>query len=62
MLNYHLYSQKVLPEYVYSKNAFDSNFVGSIAGCMIIFVAIVSAATVAIGFAEYFAANDILTT
>ena len=47
---------KSAAEYVYSKNAFDSNFVGSIAGCMIIFVAIVSAATVAIGFAEYFAA------
>ena len=45
---------KSAAEYVYSKNAFDSNFVGSIAGCMIIFVAIVSAATVAIGFAEYF--------
>jgi basic amino acid/polyamine antiporter, APA family len=44
---------KSAAEYVYSKNAFDSNFVGSIAGCMIIFVAIVSAATVAIGFAEY---------
>ena len=47
---------KSAAEYVYSKNAFDSNFVGSIAGCMIIFVAIVSAATVAIGFAEYLTA------
>jgi APA family basic amino acid/polyamine antiporter len=47
---------KSAAEYVYSKNAFDSNLVGSIAGCMIIFVSIVSAATVAIGFAEYFAA------
>jgi APA family basic amino acid/polyamine antiporter len=35
---------KSAAEYVYSKNAFDSNFIGSIAGCMIIFVAIVSAA------------------
>lgn len=47
---------KSAAEYVYSKNAFDSNFVGSIAGCMIIFVAVVSAATVAIGFAEYLTA------
>jgi APA family basic amino acid/polyamine antiporter len=47
---------KSAAEYVYSKNAFDSNFIGSIAGCMIIFVAIVSAATVAIGFAEYLTA------
>jgi basic amino acid/polyamine antiporter, APA family len=47
---------KSAAEYVYSKNAFDSNFVGSIAGCMIIFVAIVSAATVAVGFAEYLTA------
>jgi basic amino acid/polyamine antiporter, APA family len=44
---------KSAAEYVYSKNAFDSNFIGSIAGCMIIFVAIVSAAAVALGFAEY---------
>jgi basic amino acid/polyamine antiporter, APA family len=44
---------KSAAEYVYLKNAFDSNLVGSIAGCMIIFVAIVSAATVAMGFAEY---------
>ena len=47
---------KSAAEYVYSKNAFDSNLVGSIAGCMIIFIAIVSAATVAIGFAEYLTA------
>jgi APA family basic amino acid/polyamine antiporter len=47
---------KSAAEYVYSKNAFDSNLIGSIAGCMIIFVAIVSAATVAIGFAEYLTA------
>ena len=47
---------KSAAEYVYSKNAFDSNLIGSIVGCMIIFVAIVSAATVAIGFAQYLTA------
>lgn len=40
--------------YVYVKNAFGNNAVAFIAGWIIIFVAIVSAAAVAIGFSGYF--------
>jgi APA family basic amino acid/polyamine antiporter len=40
-------------EYIFAKNIFDNNFVASIIGCLTIFVAIVSAATVAIGFSQY---------
>ena len=38
---------------IYAKNAFGNDFVASIIGCLIIFVAIVSAATLAIGFSQY---------
>lgn len=44
---------KSAAEYVFVKNAFDNNFVAFIVGCMIVFVAVFSAATVAIGFAGY---------
>jgi basic amino acid/polyamine antiporter, APA family len=44
---------KSAAEYVFAKNAFGSNFVAFIVGCLIVFVALVSAATVAIGFAGY---------
>jgi basic amino acid/polyamine antiporter, APA family len=43
---------KSAAEYVYAKNVFGNDFAGSIIGCLIIFVAIVSAATVAIGFSN----------
>jgi APA family basic amino acid/polyamine antiporter len=46
---------KSAAEYVFVKNAFGSNLFAFVAGWLIIFVAIVSAATVAIGFAGYFA-------
>jgi APA family basic amino acid/polyamine antiporter len=45
---------KSAAEYVYIKNAFGSNAAAFIAGWLIMFVAIVSAATVAIGFSGYF--------
>ncbi len=38
---------------MFAKNAFGSNFIAFIVGCLIVFVALVSAATVAIGFAGY---------
>jgi basic amino acid/polyamine antiporter, APA family len=44
---------KSAAEYVFAKNAFGSNFVAFIVGCLIVFVALVFAATVAIGFARY---------
>lgn len=44
---------KSAAEYVFAKNAFDKNFIAFIVGCLIVFVALVSAATVAIGFAGY---------
>lgn len=40
-------------EYVFVKNAFKNNFAAFVAGWLIIFVAVVSAAAVAIGFASY---------
>ncbi len=45
---------KALPEYVYVKNAFGNNAAAFIAGWLIIFVAMVSAVAVAIGFSGYF--------
>ena len=39
---------------VFAKNVFGSHFIASIVGCLIIFVAVVSAATVALGFSGYF--------
>jgi APA family basic amino acid/polyamine antiporter len=45
---------KSAAEYVYVKNAFGSNVGAFVAGWLITFVAIVSAATVAIGFSGYF--------
>jgi APA family basic amino acid/polyamine antiporter len=44
---------KSAAEYVYVENVFGNDFAASIIGCLIIFVAIVSAATVAIGFSQY---------
>src|ERR671924_1986599 len=44
---------KSAAEYVFAKNAFGSSFIAFIVGCLIVFVALVSAATVAIGFAGY---------
>lgn len=46
---------KSAAEYVFVKNAFGNNLFAFVAGWLIIFVAIVSAAAVAIGFAGYFA-------
>jgi len=45
---------KSAAEYVFVKNAFGNNLFAFVAGWLIIFVAIVSAAAVAIGFAGYF--------
>ncbi|HEX2472451.1 MAG TPA: amino acid permease, partial [Nitrososphaera sp.] len=45
---------KSAAEYVYVKNAFGNNAAAFIAGWLIIFVAMVSAAAVAIGFSGYF--------
>lgn len=44
---------KSAAEYVYVKYAFDKNFVAIFVGCLTIFVAVTSAATVAIGFSGY---------
>ncbi len=44
---------KSAAEYVYVKYAFDKNFVAIFVGCLTIFVAVISAATVAIGFSGY---------
>lgn len=46
---------KAAAEYVYVKNAFKNSFVAFIVGWLIIFTAIVSASTVALGFGGYFA-------
>ncbi|MFL6418608.1 MAG: amino acid permease [Nitrososphaeraceae archaeon] len=40
-------------EYIFAKNIFGNDLAASIIGCLIIFVAVVSAATVAIGFSQY---------
>jgi basic amino acid/polyamine antiporter, APA family len=44
---------KSAAEFVFVKNAFGNNFIAFIVGCLIVFVAVFSAATVAIGFAGY---------
>jgi len=44
---------KCAAEYIYVKQAFGINFVALFVGCLTIFVAITSAATVAIGFSGY---------
>jgi basic amino acid/polyamine antiporter, APA family len=46
---------KSAAEYVYVKESFGNNFLALIIGCLTIFVAITSAATVAIGFSGYLA-------
>jgi len=46
---------KAAAEYVYVRNAFRNNFLAFIVGWLIIFTAIVSASTVALGFGGYFA-------
>jgi len=45
---------KSAAEYVYAKNVFGSHFIALVVGCLIIFVAVVSAATVVLGFSGYF--------
>jgi APA family basic amino acid/polyamine antiporter len=45
---------KSAAEYVFAKNVFGSHFTALVVGCLIIFVAVVSAATVALGFSGYF--------
>jgi basic amino acid/polyamine antiporter, APA family len=45
---------KSASEYVFAKNVFGNHFIALVVGCLIIFVAIVSAATVAVGFSGYF--------
>ncbi|HXW11978.1 MAG TPA: amino acid permease, partial [Nitrososphaeraceae archaeon] len=47
---------KSAAEYVYVKEGLGSNFMSLFVGCLTIFVAITSAATVAIGFSDYLAA------
>lgn len=44
---------KSAAEYIYIKHAFQKNFLALFIGCLTIFVAITSAATVAIGFSAY---------
>lgn len=44
---------KSAAEYFFAKNAFKSNFISFIVGCLIVFVAVFSAATVSLGFAGY---------
>jgi APA family basic amino acid/polyamine antiporter len=44
---------KSAAEYMYVKHAFNRNFIAIFVGCLTIFVAITSAATVAIGFSAY---------
>lgn len=46
---------KSAAEYVYVKEGLGSNFLALFVGCLIVFVAISSAATVAIGFSSYLA-------
>jgi APA family basic amino acid/polyamine antiporter len=45
---------KSAAEYVFAKNVFGSQFIALVVGCLIIFVAVASAATVALGFSGYF--------
>jgi APA family basic amino acid/polyamine antiporter len=45
---------KSAAEYVFAKSVFGSHFIALVVGCLIIFVAVVSAATVALGFSGYF--------
>jgi APA family basic amino acid/polyamine antiporter len=45
---------KSAAEYVFAKNVFGNQFIALVVGCLIIFVAVVSAATVALGFSGYF--------
>lgn len=44
---------KSAAEYVFAKNIFGSHFIALVVGCLIIFVAVASAATVALGFSGY---------
>ncbi|HEX5978126.1 MAG TPA: APC family permease, partial [Nitrososphaeraceae archaeon] len=44
---------KSAAEYVFAKNVFRSHFIALVVGCLIIFVAVASAATVALGFSGY---------
>ena len=46
---------KSAAEYVFVKQGIGSNFIALFVGCLTIFVAITSAATVAIGFSGYLA-------
>lgn len=46
---------KAAAEYTYIKNAFKNNFVAFLVGWLTLFVAIISAATIAVGFGGYFA-------
>ncbi|MBI5378001.1 MAG: amino acid permease, partial [Thaumarchaeota archaeon] len=46
---------KAAAEYSFVKNAFKNNFVAFIVGWLTLFVAIISAATIALGFGGYFA-------
>ena len=45
---------KSAAEYVFARNVFGNQFIALVVGCLIIFVAVVSAATVALGFSGYF--------
>lgn len=47
---------KAAAEYIYIKNAFKSNFIAFIVGWLTLFVAIISAAAIALGFGGYFTA------
>ncbi len=46
---------KAAAEYSYVKNAFKNNFVAFLVGWLTLFVAVISAATIALGFGGYFA-------
>jgi APA family basic amino acid/polyamine antiporter len=46
---------KAAAEYTYTKNAFKNNFVAFLVGWLTLFVAIISASTIALGFGGYFA-------
>lgn len=46
---------KAAAEYSYAKNAFKNNFVAFLVGWLTLFVAIISASTIALGFGGYFA-------
>jgi APA family basic amino acid/polyamine antiporter len=45
---------KSAAEYIFAKNVFGSHFISLVVGCLAIFVAVVSATTVALGFSGYF--------